>query len=251
MGFAMLSDVSIKLNGVGKTYEMYTHPAMRLLQTLSLKRYKFYRELKVLNNISIEIKRGECFGIIGHNGCGKSTLLQLIGGIIKTTQGTIETNGNISLLLDLGCGFVLDFTGRENIFLSAAILGFSRQQTVEMFDDIVEFAELQNFIDIQIKKYSAGMLMRLAFAIQIMVSPDILIIDEVLAVGDAKFQEKGFARIAKLREQGVTIVIASHDISAVQRFCNRAILLKNGNMICEGKPEVVCESYYKSIKQEL
>lgn len=200
-----------------------------------------------LKDVSFEVKPGEMVGLIGDNGSGKSTILKLITGISKPTKGKIEVQGRISALLELGAGFHPDFTGRENVFLNASILGLRRREIEARFDDIVEFAELRDFIDSPVKTYSSGMYMRLAFAIAVNVNPDILVIDEVLAVGDGPFQQKCFDQINRFRREGKTILFVTHDLATVRDLCDRAIWLQKGQIMADGLPEQVIELYNKRI----
>ena len=190
-----------------------------------------------LNDVSIDIHAGETIGLIGPNGSGKSTLLKTIGGIIEPTSGTVLTRGRMAALLELGAGFHPDLTGRENVYLNASILGMSRDETDELFDDIVEFSGIGQFIDTQVKFYSSGMYVRLAFAVAINVDPDILLVDEVLAVGDESFQKKCLDKIRQFQEQGRTIVLVSHGLDQIVEFCSRAIVLGQGTVVFDGEPE--------------
>lgn len=202
-----------------------------------------YEKQQVLNDVSFEIKKGEFFGIVGRNGSGKSTLLKLLAGIYTPDSGLIEVNGVLTPFIELGVGFNPELTGRENIFMNGAILGFSRMEMVQMYDGIVEFAELENFMDQKLKNYSSGMQVRLAFSIAIQAKSDILLIDEVLAVGDAAFQQKCFSYFEKLREEGKTVILVSHDMAAITRFCDRAIYLKDGNLIEDASASEIAETY--------
>jgi ABC-type polysaccharide/polyol phosphate transport system ATPase subunit len=203
-----------------------------------------------LKDVSFEVGKGEMVGLVGDNGSGKSTILKLLTGISKPTHGEIKLNGRISALLELGAGFHPDFTGRENVFLNASILGLRRKEIEVRFDDIVNFAELGEFIDNPVKTYSSGMYMRLAFAIAVNVDPDILVIDEVLAVGDAPFQRKCFEQIKRFRKEGKTILLVTHDLSAVRDLCDRAIWLQKGKLMADGPPEKVIELYRKRVTAE-
>lgn len=204
-----------------------------------------------LQDVSFEVERGETFGIIGNNGSGKSTLLKMITGISKPTKGRVAVNGRLSALLELGAGFHPDFSGRENIFLNGAILGLTRKELERHFDSIVAFSELERFIDNPVKTYSSGMYMRLAFSIAIHVDPDILVIDEVLAVGDTAFQQKCYDQIQRFKHQGKTIVFVSHSLSVVQDICQRAAWIDRGVMRALGKTETVLEFYSQQISDSI
>jgi ABC-2 type transport system ATP-binding protein len=198
---------------------------------------------KVLDGISFEIKKGEFFGIVGRNGSGKSTLLKILAGVYAPTSGDAHVNGKLTPFIELGVGFNPDLSGRDNVFLNGALLGFSRKEMESMYDEIVEFAELERFMDQKLKNYSSGMQVRLAFSIAIRANNDILLIDEVLAVGDANFQLKCFSYFHRLKEDGKTVIFVSHDMNTVKRFCNRAILIENGKLILDGTPAEVGDSY--------
>lgn len=208
-----------------------------------VKRKIKYEEFWALKDVSFEIEKGEVVGIIGHNGAGKSTLLKVISGILKPTSGELEVNGNIVPMLELGSGFDHDLTGRENIFLNGAILGYTEQYLKEKYDEIVEFSELGKFIDVPIRNYSSGMLMRLAFSIATVVQPEILIVDEILAVGDAAFQEKSKARMLELMGGGTTVLFVSHSLEQIREMCDRVIWLEHGKLRMIGETETICNSY--------
>lgn len=208
-----------------------------------VKRKIKYEEFWALKDVSFEIKKGEVVGIIGHNGAGKSTLLKVISGILKPTSGELEVNGNIVPMLELGSGFDHDLTGRENIFLNGAILGYTEQYLKEKYNEIVEFSELGKFIDVPIRNYSSGMLMRLAFSIATVVQPEILIVDEILAVGDASFQEKSKARMLELMGGGTTVLFVSHSLDQIREMCDRVIWLEHGNVRMIGETETICNNY--------
>lgn len=230
----MSSDVVLSVNNIGKRYEIYQAPHHRLLQTLLHGRRQFYKEFWALRDVSFDVKRGECIGIVGRNGSGKSTLLQVVTGTLEPTLGDVEVNGRVSALLELGSGFNPEFTGRENVYMNGAILGLSKAEMDGKFDDIAAFADIGEFIDQPVKIYSSGMYVRLAFAVAINVDPEILIIDEALAVGDARFQARCMTRINKFREAGVSILFVSHDMESVKRICDHAIVLDQGRIVEEG-----------------
>lgn len=204
-----------------------------------------YEEFAALTDVSFSIEKGEVIGIIGHNGAGKSTLLKIISGILKPTEGSIEVHGNIVPMLELGSGFDYDLTGRENIFLNGAILGYSEEFLKEKYDEIVTFSELGKFIEIPIRNYSSGMLMRLAFSVATVVNPDILIVDEILAVGDANFQAKSKARMMELMGGGTTVLFVSHSIEQIREMCDRVIWLDHGHVKMIGETNEVCDRYVR------
>lgn len=205
-----------------------------------------YEEFWALKNVSFEVERGEVVGIIGHNGAGKSTLLKVISGILKPTGGSLEVHGNVVPMLELGSGFDHDLTGRENIFLNGSILGYSEKYLKEKYEQIVEFSELGKFIDVPIRNYSSGMLMRLAFSIATVVQPEILIVDEILAVGDAAFQEKSKARMLELMGGGTTVLFVSHSLEQIREMCDRVIWLEHGQIKAIGATNDICDAYEAS-----
>ena len=202
-----------------------------------------YEDFLALNDVSFEIKKGEVIGIIGNNGAGKSTLLKVISGILTPTKGKVTLQGNVVPMLELGSGFDYDLTGRENIFLNGAILGYSERFLKEKYDDIVAFSELGEFINHPVRNYSSGMVMRLAFSIASMVNPDILIVDEILAVGDAAFQEKSYTRMTEMMSHGTTVLLVSHNIDQIRRLCDRVIWLDHGNVVAIGDTNELCDRY--------
>lgn len=239
-------DVIIGVRHVTKVFEMYDKPRHRLQQMMFGKFKKYYKEFKALDDVSFEVRRGECVGLIGRNGSGKSTILQIITGTLQPTEGEvyIKPGLRIAALLELGSGFNPEFTGRENVYLNASILGFTKEETEAMFPAIEEFAEIGEFIDQPVKTYSSGMMVRLAFSVQIMTNPDILIIDEALAVGDARFQEKCLTAMGKIfKDKNCTVLFVSHSQQQVQALCNRSILLKKGKKIYDGEVETAFHTY--------
>lgn len=202
-----------------------------------------YEEFWALKNISFEVKKGEVLGIIGHNGAGKSTLLKVISGILKPTEGSVQVNGTVVPMLELGSGFDFDLTGRENVFLNGAILGYSEQFLKEKYEEIVEFSELGQFIDVPLRNYSSGMVMRLAFSIATVVQPDILIVDEILAVGDAEFQAKSKKRMLELMGGGTTVLFVSHSLEQIREMCDRVLWLERGHLKMIDKADVTCDQY--------
>ncbi len=204
-----------------------------------------FEEFWALKNVSIEIEKGDFYGLVGINGSGKSTLLKTIAGVFKPTEGKVTVNGTIAPLIELGAGFDMDLTARENIYLNGAVLGFSKQFMDEHFQDIVDFSELHDFLDVPLKNYSSGMVARIAFAIATVVDPDILIADEVLAVGDYAFQEKCEKRMEQLLANGTTVIFVSHSTEQVKRLCNKATWLEHGKIIMTGDADAVCDAYSK------
>jgi len=245
----MCSDSAVIVSNLSKSFPVYEKPHHRLLQMLSpaSKKSHWYREFHALKDISFEVKRGETFGIVGRNGSGKSTLLQLICGTLFPTQGNIQVNGRIAALLELGAGFNPDFTGRENVYLNGSVLGLSKEEIDSRFEVIAAFADIGEFIEQPVKSYSSGMYVRLAFSVAINVSPDLLIVDEALAVGDEAFQRKCFARIQRLRDEGSTILFVSHSAGIVTELCDRAILIDQGEVLALGGPKAVVSKYHKLI----
>jgi lipopolysaccharide transport system ATP-binding protein len=243
----MSSDPAIRLRGLGKTFPIYRKPHHRLAQMLSRDKTRWYREFPALRDVSLTIGRGETVGIVGRNGSGKSTLLQMICGTLTPSAGELEVNGRIAALLELGAGFNPEFTGRENVFLNGSILGVGYQEMADKFDAIAEFADIGQFIEQPVKTYSSGMYVRLAFAVAIHVDPEILVIDEALAVGDEGFQRKCFARIDAIRNSGATVLFVSHAAGTVVDLCDRAVLLDQGELIAEGTPKHVVGQYQKML----
>jgi ABC-type polysaccharide/polyol phosphate transport system ATPase subunit len=241
-------DTIITIDHVKKKYRLY-HERQDSLKDmiLSFGRRATYEDLWALNDVSYEFKRGHTYGLIGENGCGKSTLLKAIANILRPESGTVTVDGRISALLELGAGFHPDLSGRENIFLNGAILRLSKAEIQDKYDDIVAFSELEEFIDMPVKSYSSGMYMRLAFAIAVNVDPDILLIDEVLAVGDISFQRRCFRRIKEYQEAGKTIIFVSHDVNSVKDLCDEAILLDHGKIVASGPPMNIVSAYFEML----
>ncbi len=230
----MTSDIVIDVDNLSKQYRIYQSSHDRLRQLFSWRKKKLYQEFWALRDVSFQVARGETLGVMGCNGSGKSTLLQMIFGATTPTLGTVTTAGRISALLELGAGFDPGMTGRENVYLNAAIMGLKKQEIDDRFDEIAAFADIGDFIDQPVRVYSSGMYVRLAFAVAINVDPDILIVDEALAVGDARFQQRCIDRISKFRDCGVSILYVSHDIESVRRICDRAIVLNQGEIVKSG-----------------
>ncbi len=234
----------ISAKNLTKTYRLYDAREDRVKETFHPFRKKYHRPFNALQNITFDVKKGDTFGIVGKNGSGKSTLLQLICGVLHPTSGELYIDGKVSALLELGTGFNPEFTGRENVFINGSIIGLSRREIEQKLDRILAFADIGSFIDQPVKTYSSGMYVRLAFAIAINVDPDILVVDEALAVGDIYFQHKCITRMRDLIRAGCTLVFVSHDISAVKSLCRKALFLDNGEMVCIGEAEKVSNRYY-------
>ena len=241
----MQDNLAIKVDNVSMHFNMSSEKLDSLKEYFIklVKRQLHFKDFVAVNNISLEIEKGEVFGIVGTNGSGKSTLLKIISGILTPTTGSVEINGVIAPLIELGAGFDGDLTARENIYLNGAILGYSKAFIQEHFDRIVDFAELRDFLDVPIKNYSSGMVARIAFAIATIIKPDILIVDEILSVGDFLFQQKCEQRISELMAGGTTVVIVSHSIEQIERLCDRVLWIEKGDKRMLGKTSEVCEAY--------
>ena len=270
------ADAAIRVERVVKTYRVWNSPGDRLyvpalrwlqprlqrvagapnglrrraLDAITRRAERGCDEYTALNDVSIELARGDALGIVGPNGSGKSTLLKIVAGLVQPTSGHVRVNGRTAALLELGSGFNPEFTGRENIYLNGAILGIPQQRLRARFDAIVDFAELEDFIDHPIKTYSTGMVARLAFAVQVHVDPAILIVDEALAVGDASFQAKAISIIEEILNRGTTLLFVSHDMQMVRAFCNRAIYLRKGRTVMAGETEEVTRRYISDAHEE-
>lgn len=246
-------DFSIRVQGLSKRYEIYAQSADRLKQMVMPKMHRwahrsersYFREFWALRDVTFDVHRGETVAIVGRNGSGKSTLLQIICGTLTPTSGSVGVHGRVAALLELGSGFNPEFSGRENVYLNATVLGLTRAQIDERFDDIAAFADIGDFIDQQVKTYSSGMYVRLAFAVAINADPEILVVDEALSVGDEAFQRKCFARINTIRENGATVLFVSHSAGTVVELCDRAILMDGGQMLAQGTPKFVVSRYHK------
>lgn len=233
--------VSMKFNLSSEKFDSFKEYVIK-----SIKRQVSYDEFWALQDVSFEVKKGESLGLVGLNGSGKSTMLKTIAGVLKPTKGKVEVNGNIAPLIELGAGFDMDLTARENVYLNGALLGYNRTQMSEQYDDIVEFSELVEFMDVPVKNFSSGMVSRLAFAIATIGTPDILIVDEVLSVGDFHFQEKCADRIQRMRDSGTTILFVSHSLEQVKSICNRIVWLEKGHLKMFGDAEEICAIYAES-----
>jgi lipopolysaccharide transport system ATP-binding protein len=247
----MKTDCAIQLENVSKMFKLYARPSDMFREIWGGK--PRYKPFWALRDISLEVKPGQVVGIVGRNGAGKSTLLKIISGTLDKTSGTVETNGRIASILELGTGFNPDFTGRDNIYLGGLMIGLSHEEIRAKEDWIVEFSELRGFIDQPFKTYSSGMQARLTFSTAVCTDPDILILDEVLAVGDARFAKKSFGKINKFRDAGKTILFVSHDINAINNICDQAILLETGKILDIGQPKAITKKYWEMmfVDQEL
>ena len=245
-----MSETVIKVTDVTKVYKLYNKPIDRLKEGLSLRHKSFHTDHFALNKINLEVHKGECVGIIGTNGSGKSTLLKIITGVLNPTSGNVKIDGKISALLELGAGFNMEYTGVENIYLNGTMMGFSKEEMDGRINDIIEFAEIGDFINQPVKTYSSGMFARLAFAVAINVDPDILIVDEALSVGDIFFQAKCFRKFNEFKERGKTILFVSHDLSSILKYCDRSLLINNGNQISCGPSREVVDIYKKILANQ-
>lgn len=240
-----MSDTVIVISGVGKTYRLYKKPSDRAKEALSLRRRKYHHDFHALNGVDLVISKGETVGILGRNGSGKSTLLKILTGVTSQTEGHVEVKGKVAALLELGAGFNPDMTGMENIYLNGTMQGLSRPEIATLIPDIVEFADIGEFIDQPVKTYSSGMFVRLAFALAINVDPDILIVDEALSVGDIYFQAKCYRKFEDFKKAGKTILFVTHDMNSVLKYCDRAMVLHEGKKLAEGSPKDMVDLYKK------
>ncbi len=244
------NDTAIEFIDVSKRFQLEEGRTLREFVPALLKGRGWSPPFYALRDISFTVRRGETLGIVGRNGSGKSTALKLIAGVMAPSQGEVHVHGRVSPLIELGAGFHPDLTGRENVHLNASILGMPGRDIRARFDDIVEFAELRDFIDTPVKRYSSGMYMRLGFSVAVHSDPDILLVDEVLAVGDAVFGDKCLVKIREFQERGVTIVIVSHALDTITQFCNRALLLQGGHLIDDGPSQEVTRRYLELVHAE-
>ena len=240
-----MSKTIIQVNDVTMSFRMNNDRILSLKEfvTTALRGKLEYNDFTALNHVSFNVKKGETLGLIGHNGAGKSTMLKLISGILKPTKGSISVHGNVVPMLELGSGFDMDLTGRENIFLNGAILGYSENFLKSKYDEVVAFSGLEQFIEMPIRNYSSGMLARLAFSVASMVEPEVLIVDEILSVGDADFQEKSKARMLELMGGGTTVLFVSHSVEQIREMCDRCIWLEHGQVKVIGSANEVCDAY--------
>lgn len=240
----------IRCDNIVKKYALYSKKTDRLIEALIPGKNSFHKDFYALNGVSFSMAQGECVGIVGKNGSGKSTLLKILTGVLTPTAGSVQVNGRVSALLELGAGFNPEYTGYENIYLNGSIMGYSREEMKEKISEIVEFADIGDFINQPVKIYSSGMFVRLAFAVAISVDPEILIIDEALAVGDVFFQLKCYKKIDEFKKNGKTILLVSHDQSSIIKYCDRAILLDKGEMICDDTPREVIDQYKQILSDD-
>lgn len=245
-------DLALRVNDVSMKFNLSSQKVDNIKEYVikMIKKELMYQEFWALKNVSFEIKRGDRVGILGLNGAGKSTLLKVIAGVLKPTEGNVECFGKIAPLLELGAGFDRQYTGSENIYLYGAVLGYSKEFINEKYDDIVKFSELGKFIDVPVKNYSSGMKARLGFSIATVVEPEILILDEVLSVGDKRFRKKCEARIQSMFDKGVTVLFVSHSTDQVLRMCNKGILLEQGKLIAQGDVEEIVDFYDEKLGME-
>lgn len=242
-----MEEIAIDIQNLSKVYKLYEKPIDRLKETLSLTKKSYHKDFYALNNINLQIKKGETVGIIGKNGAGKSTLLKIITGVLSPSSGSVKIYGRISSLLELGAGFNPEYSGIENIYLNGTIMGMSKEEVDERIQDILAFADIGDYIYQPVKTYSSGMYVRLAFSVAINVNPDILIVDEALAVGDARFQLKCFKKLEEIKSSDKTILFVSHDIEQVKNFCMKGVLINDGKILYEGNPKEAGVKYFDLI----
>lgn len=236
-------EIAIAVDNICKVYKLYDRPMDRMFEALGLSRKKKYREHYALSNVSFHVKKGECVGIIGTNGSGKSTILKIITGVLNPTGGNLTVNGRISALLELGAGFNMEYTGIENIYLNGTMNGFTEEEIDARMQDILDFADIGDYVKQPVKTYSSGMFVRLAFSVAINIEPEILIVDEALSVGDVFFQAKCYHKFEEFKEQGKTIIFVSHDLSSIAKYCDRVVLLNQGVKLGEGAPKEMIDDY--------
>jgi lipopolysaccharide transport system ATP-binding protein len=255
----MSSEIAINVESLSKCYHIYDQPRDRLKQmilprlhrTVGAAPKQYFREFWALKDVSFEVKKGETVGIIGRNGCGKSTLLQTICGTLNSTAGSVTTHGRIAALLELGSGFNPEFSGRENVYMNCALLGLCKEEVDNRFGDIAAFADIGDFIEQPVKTYSSGMFVRLAFAVNVISSPDIMVVDEALAVGDMNFQAKCMTALTRFQESGGTVLFVSHDVGAVKSLCKQAVYLEHGQVVSAGPAPEVAERYMRTMREEM
>ncbi|MEE0375509.1 MAG: ABC transporter ATP-binding protein [Lachnospiraceae bacterium] len=236
-------EIAIAVDHISKVYKLYDKPMDRMVEALGLTKKKKYREHFALSDVSFQVKKGECVGIIGTNGSGKSTILKIITGVLNPTGGTFTVNGRIQALLELGAGFNMEYTGIENIYLNGTMNGFTEQEIESRMQDILDFADIGDYVKQPVKTYSSGMFVRLAFSVAINIDPEILIVDEALSVGDVFFQAKCYHKFEEFKKMGKTIIFVSHDLSSVSKYCDRVVLLNQGVKLGEGSPKEMIDDY--------
>lgn len=241
---------AISVNNVTKIYKLYDKPMDRLTETLSLTKKIKHKPFHALNDVSFNVEKGETVGIIGTNGSGKSTILKIITGVLTPTSGSVKIDGRISALLELGAGFNMDYTGIENVYMNGTMMGYSKAEMDAKLDEILSFADIGDFVHQPVKTYSSGMFVRLAFALAINVDPEILIVDEALSVGDVFFQNKCYKKINEIKERGTTILLVTHDMGSIIKYCDKVVLLNKGNMIGEGSPGDMVDLYKKILANQ-
>ncbi len=246
-----MGEYAIDVRNVTKLYKLYDKPSDRFKESLGLSKEKKYREHYALRDLNFTVEKGECVGIIGTNGAGKSTILKIITGVLNPTEGNVFINGRISALLELGAGFNMEYTGKENIYLNGTMIGFSREEIDQKMDSILAFADIGDFIYQPVKTYSSGMFVRLAFAVAINIDPEILIVDEALSVGDVFFQAKCYKKFEDFKKQGKTILFVSHDLGSISKYCDKVVLLDKGRKIAEGIPRDMVDLYKKALVGQL
>ncbi len=246
-----MNDYAINVDHVSKVYKLYDKPSDRLKESLGLTRKKKSKDHRALNDVNFKIKKGETVGIIGTNGSGKSTILKIITGVLNPTDGKVDIDGRISALLELGAGFNMEYTGIENVYLNGTMIGFSKEEIDAKLQDILDFADIGDFVNQPVKTYSSGMFVRLAFAVAINIDPEILIVDEALSVGDVFFQAKCFHKFEEFKKLGKTILFVSHDLSSIAKYCDKVVLLNKGVLISEGEPKEMIDMYKKLLVNQL
>ena len=246
-----MNELAIKVDNISKMYKLYDRPVDRLKESLGLTKRKCYAEHYALKEVSFDVKKGETIGIIGTNGSGKSTILKIITGVLNATEGNLEIDGRISALLELGAGFNMEYTGIENVYLNGTIIGYTKEEIDEKLQDILDFADIGDFVNQPVKTYSSGMFVRLAFAVAINIEPEILIVDEALSVGDVFFQAKCYKKFEDFKKMGKTIIFVSHDLGSISKYCDRVILLNKGVKLAEGSPKEMVDMYKRVLVNQL
>ena len=244
------NQIAIRVEHVSKTYRLYDKPSDRLREGLGLARKKKFREFHALSDINFSVERGKTVGIIGTNGSGKSTILKIITGVLSPTSGNVTVNGRISALLELGAGFNGEYTGLENVYLNGTMIGFTEEEIDARLQDIVDFADIGDFINQPVKTYSSGMFVRLAFAVAINIDPEILIVDEALSVGDVFFQAKCYHKFEEFKKKGKTILFVSHDLSSISKYCDMVVLLNKGKKVAQGSPKEMVDMYKRILVRQ-